>query len=158
MIYPFKCSSSQCGLAFEVEEAYDKDKTYDSRPCPKCGEKGKRVYTMPAVHYKGLGFYSTDQEYAKQLKQAEYIAEHAHERQADNYMRKHAISKDDDFWNELAKREYWKDAPAKGKIISSSRPTTVLPEHEAKASTNIASSNSIVGETITPSGKKKKKM
>jgi len=101
--------------------------------CPKCGKVGTRVFLMPGVHYKGLGFYSTDKWYAEQLKEAENIADHQYEARAE--MADDKISEDDDFFNELAKREYHKDQ-LKGTLFSP--PTTVIPEYEAKTGNNIA--------------------
>jgi putative FmdB family regulatory protein len=28
--------------------------------CPTCGKRAKRVYSTPAIHFKGKGFYNTD--------------------------------------------------------------------------------------------------
>lgn len=141
MNYPFKCVNADCNTAyFEVIESYEEGKTYDSRPCPECNVEGKRIYTIPHVIYKGLGFSTTDNEYEKQLQLAEAVADKSYSKQAEKYMEKNAISKDDKFWNELAKQEFHKDG-VKGNIYSTP-PTTVLPEHEAKASRNIAQSGS----------------
>ncbi len=53
-VYEYKCSS---------EHLYDKTEGYHApteHPCPHCGEPAKRQLSLPAVIFKGSGFYSTD--------------------------------------------------------------------------------------------------
>lgn len=136
-IYDFKCRNQECKLdrfALNIPMA-----EYDASMgvCPECGQVGSRfMSTMPGVHYKGLGFYATDQAYAQQLKEAEAIADASYNYRADNCDDK--LSKDDDWWQELAKQEFEKEVP-KGRVYSAPPPTTVIPANEAKASTTIAS-------------------
>ena len=59
-IYEFECNNDQC----EANARYDKELSI-SEPhdldCPFCGETMGKVYSsVPAVHFKGSGFYSTD--------------------------------------------------------------------------------------------------
>lgn len=137
MVYVFKCANPECDIeVYEVEEFYEDGKTYDSRPCPVCQVMGRRVYFAPVVHYKGLGFSKTDDEYEQQLKTAEKIADMSYQKRAEEDIRKNGISKDDSFWQELASHEFQKEV-AKGNVYSPP-PTTAMPEYEKKASRNIA--------------------
>ena len=59
-IYEFECNNDQC----EANARYDKELSI-SEPhdldCPFCGETMRKVYSsVPAFHFKGSGFYSTD--------------------------------------------------------------------------------------------------
>ena len=59
-IYEFECNNEIC----EANARYDKELSI-SEPhdldCPFCGETMRKVYSsVPAVHFKGSGFYSTD--------------------------------------------------------------------------------------------------
>lgn len=48
----FDCS--RCGNTYSVFTGGD------TARCPKCGTNNKKKITAPSVHYKGQGFYSTD--------------------------------------------------------------------------------------------------
>ena len=42
---------------------FEEVQSFHSEPgaiCPKCGAKAQRQISIPAVHYKGSGFYTTD--------------------------------------------------------------------------------------------------
>ena len=53
--YDYSCGA--CAHAFTVRQGFHDD---PSVACPKCGGAGKRQLSIPAVVYKGSGFYSTD--------------------------------------------------------------------------------------------------
>jgi len=53
-IYEYMCP--KCG---KYETIVDIDKR-DDQLCPVCGEPVKRLLSKFAVHYKGPGFYTTD--------------------------------------------------------------------------------------------------
>ncbi len=54
-LYEYKCS--KCGHEFEKIESYSAPET---RRCPKCGRRAKRLISSPAVQFKGSGWYVTD--------------------------------------------------------------------------------------------------
>jgi predicted nucleic acid-binding Zn ribbon protein len=41
--------------------------------CPVCLSEVKRVYNIPEVHYKGVGFYATDKNEPKRGKDGKII-------------------------------------------------------------------------------------
>jgi predicted nucleic acid-binding Zn ribbon protein len=137
--YVFRCDNPECDThTFSTFESIQKDKKYDTRPCPACGVDAERHFspeTMPGVKFVGLGFASTDAEYEKQLKKAEAIAEAAPAKRAEIAEQGDKLSQDDEFWNMMADGDYdvkkYKEKKAKP-------PTIVSPEMEAKASRNIA--------------------
>jgi putative FmdB family regulatory protein len=49
-LYDFKCEC--CNEVIEIDEP-------DSPPCGTCGNTMIRIWSAPAVHFKGSGFYST---------------------------------------------------------------------------------------------------
>ena len=53
--YDYSCGA--CAHAFTVRLGFHDEA---SVACPKCGGAGKRQFSIPAVVYKGSGFYSTD--------------------------------------------------------------------------------------------------
>jgi putative FmdB family regulatory protein len=53
--YEYKCN--QCEHTFETIRSYRERET--EIDCPKCGLASTRVYSAPAVVFKGTGFYST---------------------------------------------------------------------------------------------------
>lgn len=54
--YPFECPD--CGASKEIKAAFDE--TYVFPWCDKCQIQMKRNYSVPAIQFKGQGFYSTD--------------------------------------------------------------------------------------------------
>jgi putative FmdB family regulatory protein len=54
-LYEYLCS--QCGHRFEKIES---SKASETKKCPKCGAKAKRVLTAAAFQFKGSGWYATD--------------------------------------------------------------------------------------------------
>jgi len=59
-VYEFECQNERC----ECNARYDKEFSI-SEPhdlvCPFCGEAMKKIYSsVPAVIFRGSGFYSTD--------------------------------------------------------------------------------------------------
>ncbi len=53
-LYEYKCSR---GHQYEKTEGFDAP---TEQACPHCGESAKRQISMPAIIFKGPGFYSTD--------------------------------------------------------------------------------------------------
>jgi putative FmdB family regulatory protein len=53
-IYEYQCSK---GHQYERAEGFDAP---TEQMCPKCGGSSRRLISMPAVIFKGSGFYSTD--------------------------------------------------------------------------------------------------
>jgi putative FmdB family regulatory protein len=53
--YDFQCNS--CDIVQELLLNYSETDTIP--PCSLCGESMKRVYTPPAISFKGQGFYKT---------------------------------------------------------------------------------------------------
>ncbi len=53
-IYEYRCSK---GHLYERAEGFDAP---SKQRCPTCGGRSRRLISMPAVIFKGSGFYSTD--------------------------------------------------------------------------------------------------
>ncbi len=53
-IYEYQCSK---GHEYERTEGFGAP---TEQRCPKCGSSSRRLISMPAVIFKGSGFYSTD--------------------------------------------------------------------------------------------------
>ncbi len=53
-IYEYRCSG---GHQYERSEGFDAPSEQD---CPTCGARSRRLISLPAVIFKGSGFYSTD--------------------------------------------------------------------------------------------------
>ena len=53
-IYEYRCGQ---GHNFERMEGFDAPR---ERACPRCGGRARRLLSLPAVIFKGPGFYSTD--------------------------------------------------------------------------------------------------
>ncbi len=54
-LYEYECDA--CAHRFEVIQQY-KDAPIDI--CPKCGATVKKLFSSPAIQFKGSGFYITD--------------------------------------------------------------------------------------------------
>ncbi len=54
-LYEYQCDA--CAHRFEVIQQY-KDAPIDI--CPKCGGEVKKLFSSPAIQFKGSGFYITD--------------------------------------------------------------------------------------------------
>ena len=53
-IYEYRCSR---GHQYERSEGFDAPA---EQACPTCGSRSRRQISLPAVIFKGSGFYSTD--------------------------------------------------------------------------------------------------
>lgn len=53
-IYEYRCSK---GHLYECAEGFD---AASEQTCPTCGGRSRRLISLPAVIFKGSGFYSTD--------------------------------------------------------------------------------------------------
>lgn len=59
-IYEFECDNEKCEANARIEKEISITKSHEIE-CPFCGENMRKVYSsVPAVHFKGSGFYSTD--------------------------------------------------------------------------------------------------
>ena len=58
-LYEYQCDA--CAHRFEVIQKYSDAPIGE---CPKCGGAVKKLFSSPAIQFKGSGFYITD--YAKQ--------------------------------------------------------------------------------------------
>lgn len=56
MIYQYKCNA--CNTELEVERSIHEEAL--SPTCIDCHATMSRVWTTPAIEFKGRGFYSTD--------------------------------------------------------------------------------------------------
>lgn len=54
--YEYICKS--CGHLFEIVQSMRDDPLTE---CPQCGGELRKVFTAPAIAFKGSGFYATDQ-------------------------------------------------------------------------------------------------
>lgn len=50
--YRYRCND--CEIMFNV--AQDFDENHDAAACPRCGQPGDRVWTVPVLVFKGDGF------------------------------------------------------------------------------------------------------
>ena len=55
--YDYKCSDENCGEIFEVTQSFSDEPIAN---CIVCGNSSKRLISRVAVHFKGSGWYSTD--------------------------------------------------------------------------------------------------
>ena len=54
-IYDYRCD--HCGHAFSQVQSF-KDEPLEK--CPNCGKRPRRLFTAPALLFKGSGWYKTD--------------------------------------------------------------------------------------------------
>ena len=54
-IYDYRCD--HCGHVFSAVQSFN-DEALDK--CPNCGKKPRRLLSMPAIVFKGSGWYKTD--------------------------------------------------------------------------------------------------
>lgn len=54
-IYDYRCD--HCGHVFSAVQSFS-DEALDK--CPSCGKKPRRLLSMPAIVFKGSGWYKTD--------------------------------------------------------------------------------------------------
>ena len=54
-IYDYRCD--HCGHVFSAVQSFKDDAL---EKCPNCGEKPRRLLSMPAIVFKGSGWYKTD--------------------------------------------------------------------------------------------------
>ena len=54
-IYDYRCD--HCGHVFSAVQSF-KDEALEK--CPNCGKKPRRLLSMPAIVFKGSGWYKTD--------------------------------------------------------------------------------------------------
>ena len=52
--YDYRCAK---GHRYEAQEPFGSP---SEQPCPKCGAVAKRQISVPALAFKGTGFYKTD--------------------------------------------------------------------------------------------------
>ncbi|MCH7907385.1 MAG: zinc ribbon domain-containing protein [Chloroflexi bacterium] len=56
--YDYRCQDDACETdTFEVSKSYSDNSVTE---CPVCGSAAKKLLSPIAVHFKGSGFYSTD--------------------------------------------------------------------------------------------------
>ncbi len=55
-IYEYECEI--CACRFELKRRFDEDE--GSPCCPQCRGKARRLFSPPAIIFKGPGFYVTD--------------------------------------------------------------------------------------------------
>jgi predicted nucleic acid-binding Zn ribbon protein len=55
MIYSFKC---ECGNTREIEQSIHAE--IEEPMCTDCHESMTRIWSSPAITFKGVGFYTTD--------------------------------------------------------------------------------------------------
>ena len=55
--YDYKCNDEICGEIFEITQSFSDEPTAS---CIVCGNSSKRLISRIAVHFKGSGWYSTD--------------------------------------------------------------------------------------------------
>lgn len=54
-VYDYRCDG--CGHAFTALQAWADEPL---ERCPECGARPRRLISLPAVHFKGSGWHSTD--------------------------------------------------------------------------------------------------
>ena len=53
--YDYRCPA--CDEVFELTQSFDSEPVAE---CPKCSSRARRLISHPAIHFKGSGFYTTD--------------------------------------------------------------------------------------------------
>ena len=53
--YSYRCT--QCGNAFDIQQKFTDDTLTE---CPSCQGALRKVFSAPAISFKGKGFYRTD--------------------------------------------------------------------------------------------------
>ena len=69
-LYEYQCNS--CG---ERSEILQRASDSPSPHCPKCGGELKKLFSSPAIQFKGSGFYKTDYASTSTAKSSEKPAE-----------------------------------------------------------------------------------
>ena len=59
-IYEFQCENDLCEADARIEKELSVSTVQDGIECPFCSEPMRKVYSNVSVHFKGSGFYSTD--------------------------------------------------------------------------------------------------
>jgi putative FmdB family regulatory protein len=54
-IYDYRCD--HCGHVFSQVQSFSESPVEN---CPQCGKKPRRLFTVPAIVFKGSGWYKTD--------------------------------------------------------------------------------------------------
>ena len=54
-IYDYHCD--HCEHSFSAVQSYNDGPI---EKCPNCGKRPRRLFTVPAIHFKGSGWYKTD--------------------------------------------------------------------------------------------------
>jgi len=54
-IYDYRCD--HCGHVFSAVQSFNDEAL---QKCPSCGKKPRRLLSMPAIVFKGSGWYKTD--------------------------------------------------------------------------------------------------
>ncbi|HET7712327.1 MAG TPA: FmdB family zinc ribbon protein [Thermoanaerobaculia bacterium] len=65
-LYEYKCVA--CGERIEIIQRVS-DPPYSH--CPKCGGEMKKLFSSPAIQFKGSGFYKTDYASSSSKKEGE---------------------------------------------------------------------------------------
>ena len=55
--YDYKCNNESCGEIFEVTQSFSDEPVAN---CVICGNSSKRLISKVAEHFKGSGWYSTE--------------------------------------------------------------------------------------------------
>lgn len=55
-LYEYRCP--KCG--HEAQAIFPAERPRKSIRCQGCGKRANRVYSSPAIHFKGSGFHNTD--------------------------------------------------------------------------------------------------
>jgi putative FmdB family regulatory protein len=64
-IYDYRCD--HCGHVFSAVQSFS-DEALEK--CPNCGKKPRRLLSMPAIVFKGSGWYKTDSRPAEKTSEA----------------------------------------------------------------------------------------
>jgi putative FmdB family regulatory protein len=54
-IYDYRCD--HCGHSFSAVQSFSEEAL---EKCPNCGKRPRRLFTAPAIVFKGSGWYKTD--------------------------------------------------------------------------------------------------
>lgn len=96
-VYEFICKDCKSKFAIFYNKVVDNP----IEKC-KCGSDAKKVISMFAAKYVGLGFATTDALVDEKYKEYSNIADHMYEKRAEQAQGT-KISEDDAFWQETAK-------------------------------------------------------
>ncbi|PZC48030.1 MAG: putative nucleic acid-binding protein, contains Zn-ribbon domain [Chloroflexi bacterium] len=111
-IYEYRCRA--CNHRFELKQGFDAE---PMATCPVCSSEAPRMFSMPAVIYKGTGFYTTD-----------YKQKESGYRDGDSSKKSSKGEKTEETKTESTKSESKEDSKSESKVASTPSKTSSKEE------------------------------